>query len=30
MQELFLVIALVVAVAFFFSPYELTVEEEED
>jgi len=29
MQELFLIICLVVLVAFFFSPYELTMEEDD-
>jgi hypothetical protein len=29
MQELFLIICLIVLVAFFFSPYELTVEEDD-
>jgi hypothetical protein len=29
MQELFLIICLIVLVAFFFSPYELTMEEDD-
>ena len=30
MLELFLIVCLVFFVAFFFSPYELTVGEDED
>lgn len=30
MAELFIGICLIVIIAFFFSPYELTVGEEED
>jgi len=30
MAELFIAICLIVIIAFFFSPYELTVGEEED
>jgi hypothetical protein len=30
MSELFLIIGVVVVVAFFFSPYELTIKDEED
>lgn len=30
MPELFLVVCLFVIVAFFFSPYDLTIDEEED
>lgn len=29
MQELFLIICLIVLVAFFFSPYELMMEEDD-
>lgn len=29
MQELFLMVCLIVLVAFFFSPYELTMEEDD-
>lgn len=29
MPELFLIICIVVGVAFFFSPYELTIEEDD-
>lgn len=29
MQELFLLVCLIVLVAFFFSPYELTMEEDD-
>lgn len=29
MQELFLIICLIILVAFFFSPYELTMEEDD-
>lgn len=30
MPELFLVICLLAIVVFFFSPYDLTIDEEED
>ncbi len=30
MPELFLIVCLLVIVAFFFSPYDLTIDEEED
>lgn len=29
MQEIFLLICLIVALVFFFSPYELTMEEDD-
>lgn len=29
MQELFLLVCLIVLVAFFFSPYELMMEEDD-
>lgn len=29
MQELFLMVCLIVLVAFFFSPYELIMEEDD-
>lgn len=29
MQELFLMVCLIVLVAFFFSPYELMMEEDD-
>jgi hypothetical protein len=30
MPELFLAACVIVIIAFFFSPYELTMDEEED
>ena len=30
MTELFLVVCVIVIVAFFFSPYDLRMDEEED
>lgn len=29
MQEIFVIIGLIVLVAFFFSPYELTMEDDD-
>jgi len=30
MTEIFIIACIVVIIAFFFSPYDLTIDEEED